>query len=409
MQFYQILHAIGSSPLFASRAFMPAFVTACLMRFGGSIPWVRDVALLNSVEGVPSWLTHDAALWILGALTIVEFIVEKNSDVKSLLMGLDEKAKPIVALLVQFGVLDQMDVNHAKELIGMDIGSGVLAASCAGGVYVLSGVRRNIYELLSDLDPDDNFRLQRVASWMEDGWVIFGVFLLVLFPLVMLFVSALVIFMVYLFRRFLERKDESKRVDCTGCRSRIYPIAIVCDKCQQKVEQPCAIGFFGQMKPTVAADAAVHSLQLVANGRCSACASRLAPDCLCRACGLRAFDDKNVIDAYVWYVDQRRKTVIPICFALSLVPIIGAVPAIVYYHLSIVAPYRRHISNVGRIKTRWFVRIINFSLVAFQWVPLLGGLSIPLMALTSHRIHRSAFRSRFRSDGKSVAAMKPVS
>ena len=50
------LQGLGSIGIFASRAFLPAFVTALLLRFGPQVPWLAHAglpALQRPGEGAP--------------------------------------------------------------------------------------------------------------------------------------------------------------------------------------------------------------------------------------------------------------------------------------------------------------------------------------------------------------------
>jgi len=42
---------------------------------------------------------------------------------------------------------------------------------------------------------------------------------------------------------------------------------------------------------------------------------------------------------------------------------------------------------------KWLIRIFFFVLIAFQWVPGLGGFVVPVMALVSYISYRATFNS----------------
>ncbi|MSR57878.1 MAG: DUF4126 domain-containing protein [Planctomycetaceae bacterium] len=398
MQSEAVIYVVGATGSFPTRGFLTAFLTALLFRFGHSIPLISSSGILQAGEGVPEWFTHQITLWLLGGLSILEIWATKDPNIKDLLDQFDGKIKTVVSFLVSYGVLSATDGDLIHATAGVHGGAAAIATGCAGGVFALSNIRSEFYDVLGQMDPDDSLGLRRILSWIEDFWVVGAFFLLILFPLIVLFLSGLIFLSLYLVRKHLERMDDAAKVACPGCASRIYPSAVICHDCKRTVQRPCAVGFFSQMKPTVPANMAVHCFQLIERSRCPACASRLQSDQDCPACGLRLCDDRNLIDAYIQFIDRRRRTVLPVCFALSLLPVLGAVPAIVYYRLALVAPYQRHIPRGRRIVTRWTLRLINFGLLAFQWIPVLGGFMLPLMAMTSHWAYRSAFQSRFEGD-----------
>ncbi len=52
------LQGLGSIGVFASRAFLPAFVTALLLRFGPQLPWLAQSGLIPHIRDVPTWSTR---------------------------------------------------------------------------------------------------------------------------------------------------------------------------------------------------------------------------------------------------------------------------------------------------------------------------------------------------------------
>ncbi len=75
----------------------------------------------------------------------------------------------------------------------------------------------------------------------------------------------------------------------------------------------------------------------------------------------------------------------------SLVPVVGLIPGVIYYRLALVAPFRRYIPRGRTLLLRWGIWLLFLVLVLLQWVPLLGGLVVPTMALVSYKVYRTAF------------------
>ena len=80
-----------------------------------------------------------------------------------------------------------------------------------------------------------------------------------------------------------------------------------------------------------------------------------------------------------------------VLFALGFIPVVGLIPGIIHYRLVLVAPYRRYLPRRTTLLLRWGVRLVSLGLIAFQWVPVIGGLSIPAMALLNHTVYRNRF------------------
>jgi hypothetical protein len=93
------LQGLGSVGVFASRAFLPAFVTALLLRLGPQMPWLAHAGLLPHVRGVPTWFTSDAALVVLGLLAILELVAERFPESKAFLDAVHEYLKTGMAVL----------------------------------------------------------------------------------------------------------------------------------------------------------------------------------------------------------------------------------------------------------------------------------------------------------------------
>jgi hypothetical protein len=88
------LQGLGSVGIFASRAFLPAFATALLLRFGPNIPWLARHGLLPQVRDIPTWFTSDVALVVLGILTALELLAERSPEAKAVLDEVHDYFKP---------------------------------------------------------------------------------------------------------------------------------------------------------------------------------------------------------------------------------------------------------------------------------------------------------------------------
>ena len=104
-------------------------------------------------------------------------------------------------------------------------------------------------------------------------------------------------------------------------------------------------------------------------------------------------DDPRFAQDYIAAIDRRVPWVLVVCFLLGLIPVLGVIPGVIYYRLSIVAPFRRYMPPGRGILIRWGVRLAVLILVAFQWVPVAGGLVVPAMALINYVAYRSAYRN----------------
>src|SRR4051794_15307770 len=103
------LQGLGSIGVFASRAFLPAFVTALILRFGPHAPWLARAGLLPHVRDVPTWFTSDPSLVVLGILAVLELVAERIPEVHSVLDEVHDYLKTGMAILTYLGMLNATD------------------------------------------------------------------------------------------------------------------------------------------------------------------------------------------------------------------------------------------------------------------------------------------------------------
>ena len=93
-----VLQGVGSATFFASRAFLPAFVTGVLLRFGPSLPFVGDTELIQQLPGgAPHWFTSGWMLTLLGVELEVGGGVQQMLEV----LGLDRARRKLIVQRVR--------------------------------------------------------------------------------------------------------------------------------------------------------------------------------------------------------------------------------------------------------------------------------------------------------------------
>lgn len=402
MSFFTLLHAVGSMSFFSSRAFLTAFATAALMRWGGDLPFLGSAELLEGVTGAPHWFTSDMALLVLGVLAGIEVLANKSPEARELLQEIDRYLKPGVAGLTTIGMIGATDAEFIQKTVEQaGFGEYFLTFLVVPGVYLLSVARGAVLGLLSESDEDDDIGIQNLISWAEDVGVVGGLVFLVLFPVVMVILLAVVSGLLLLAKKRAVARDEKSKVACSSCGEMIYPVAMACYKCHAAVAAPRAVGVFGQVKDQPAVDLATQPYRLVEKKRCSVCATRLKEntvDQACPVCGHRPLGDAGFAGAYVDHISARLPLVLAVSFVLSLIPVVGLIPGVIYYRTTLIAPFRRYVPLGKRIVLKWAVRVLFIFLIAVQWVPMLGGFVVPAMALVNYGAYRGAFRGQL-ADG----------
>ena len=162
MNLEAIMYAFGLSGLFASRAFLPAFVTALLMKYQDSIPMIGDWGILKLLRQLLNGLLMSTLLWGSRILSVAEILSDKNPDLQETLSLVHQYAKPAMAGLTYMGVLTASDVGFINQQIAF---AGILdiipAGLVSGFVYFLVQNKEGVQLLLRESDEDDSLGIAK--------------------------------------------------------------------------------------------------------------------------------------------------------------------------------------------------------------------------------------------------------
>jgi predicted RNA-binding Zn-ribbon protein involved in translation (DUF1610 family) len=413
MDLNAFLLTLGLPGFFSSRAFTPAFVTALILRYGDSLPVLKEIEFLRVTGSEPTWFTNNWTILALGLLAALELLATKSPEAEEMLGQVHKYAKTGMAFLTTMGIVQAGELDYFRDLFRTaDLTLNGWAAVVAGATFLLTSLRNGVVFLLAEADPEDVLGLRRLISWFEDTWGAVGLLFLVLYPLVMLLVVAALAAGLYGMRRYAEYMEEKNRVPCGACGTPIYASAPHCPQCGAVHPTPCDVGLFGQAKRQLPArPGRAHALRLASKRRCPRCATRLPERSTrqtCPACGTAPFGEIAFREAYTGMVTGRLPKVLGLSFLFGLVPVLGMIPGILYYRIALLAPYRGYLSAGRAFVLRWLLRIVFLFLIAAQGSPLfllfaappaaplallVGALTVPLMALLSYGVYRGAFGS----------------
>lgn len=349
-----VLRLVGAVPFFASRGFLALFLIALVARFGflSGIPALPDA---------PAWFVADIALFIFGGLALAEFIAEKNTFVRDWLIEFDPEIKGVLGLLTSGALIAGGAAEKYPGVTPDFLKAGfslaqIVAVAFGAAVWGVARLRKGLLLFLSELDPEDDLRIRRAISWLEDFGSIGGLLLFFIAPLAALIIAGFTILGVTLMQRYLKRREQKSKQLCPACRKPNFVTALACHSCDATVSEPSKLSWLGQPAWEPVSDRVSHQFALLSHRRCPKCAEWLPERALrqsCPACATVAFKNTAAVDAYLEEIERRLPKTLLICGLWSLVPVVGLIPGIVYYRFT-----------------------------------LIGGLMLPIMAYTNYRYYR---------------------
>lgn len=403
------IYSLASVPMFASRPFLAAAITALVAKFGIHLPFLRDSDVVVALSQSPEWFRSWPVVLALVALAVTEAFAVKHAEVRAFLDEFDGYVKSAVALLVSFAILDKDTAETVKSIQRAGFGfESVFSLLVAGLVYAMAGLRRAVLGHVAEVDDDDDIGLQSVLNWAENSWTVLGLLFLVIFPVVALVLSALTALGLWLVRRYAERREQRSRIPCTNCSTPIFPHATRCHACGTPIAAPRAVSVFGTPKAGPALDLRQHRFELIARKRCPVCATRLKKRAVrqpCPTCQTVTFASQIEFEDYLAALQGRLPRTLLISLGLSAIPVVGVIPGVVYYRLAIVSGLRGYVPPLRGCLARVMIRVIHFGLIAFQPIPILGAVIVPLMCLSTYTIYRSSLKGRA---GKDLAGLEAV-
>lgn len=401
MNINSLLYSLGLSGMFSSRAFLPAFATALMLRYGDSVPFIKNIDLINQIGlkatgGEPTWFTSGWAIGILGILSVVEMIADKSTEMREIMDEFSVYAKTAISGLTSFGV---MSATEGQFVEGMVQEAGFLdifpAFGSAAITFVLAGIRNGTLGILSEADSDDDLGVRGIVSWFEELWASLGVMALLYWTGGMLVLIALTMATLFFIQKRNEKKIETSKIPCSKCGERIHAFATSCHHCSTPVKAPMKLGFLGKLTDETNEDVEGQKLRLIELKRSPLSGERLEKrgvDIACEQDGVVPFKDPATVEAYLNMISGRLPAILGICLILSFIPVLGLIVGVIYYRFKLVAPFRRYLSLRQGIFAKWLIRIFFLLLIAFQWMPGIGGVVVPLMAITNYSFYRSAFK-----------------
>ncbi|WP_338770048.1 zinc finger Ran-binding domain-containing protein [Bernardetia sp. ABR2-2B] len=383
-----ILHAIGTIPLFASRAFLPAFLTSLLFRFPNFFSFAEVDA-----PAADLFITKTPVIIVLGILAVLEILADKNTDIKALWLQAEPFLKPIIYSIMLLGVVDNDSQAIMQGIYQAGMGDYVMIFFTAGAVYGLTILRTRIQEWLLEIDGDGDLFLNFIFSSIEDTFVFFGFFLLLATGIGAVIFFGIVVGVLYLWQRKIQSNEEKQKITCSSCQHKNPPFALECSNCHTPQKEIYKIGFLGQKKEEQINDDAKarkkQMLSLLTQERCGYCAIKTNKK-VCPTCKkehiLNSSENRK---AYIMFVQKRYALWFPLSIALGFVPILGIAIAILGANLYVFAPLKRQIPTIKAVGVQILTKLLIFLVIFFGSIA--GFILAPLYCSIRFFMWRAAF------------------
>lgn len=386
-----LLTTLGLVPYFASRAMLPLFMTALVLRLGREWAFLYPLVGVTVAPDLPSWATSNLSLGALGAAAVLEGVLQREPALRAKLSLTDAQLKAILAVVLCLVLAPQSQsvtqvgaVTALPAVAWLGVAKWQYAwAVLVGGLVGAAAYHRNrLFEWLSDLDEDDDFGLQRLLSRLEELWGAMGALAVFLVPALAAGAALGAVACGVLLARRVRRRERNSLVACEYCQSPIEPCAPHCPECRTVQSRPRAVGLLGRSLDEAAGSDHVLSLKL--HKRCTYCGTRLrggGVDIVCGRCRAPAFSSRQAVEAYLQSLSRSIPLHLLVLAALGAVPVFGLFAGVLYYRLTLVASVRHYAPTSTRIWGRWALRAVGGVLLLLQPVPVLGMVTLPLMAL----------------------------
>jgi hypothetical protein len=393
MNFAQLISILGTIPLFSMRTFFPAFLTAL---FFAHPEWFPGISSADDIVVYSGFWDQHWLVIVLGVLTVLEFIGDKNTDVRKFLHEAEPYMKPLSYLLVQFFALNAQNTEIIESIQFAGFNPLILLAVVgSGAVYFLSLMRKKVLSWLRDIDEDDNFYIGRLISWMEDSLIFFGFVLLVWTGVFMVILYAMLVGLFFLLRHLYAKQVEKSKVSCDSCGKKIFPFAVKCEHCGHVQNEIKSIGLLGNARKKTVMDVYKHRVQLLAQRRCPDCGNKSTTKSVhqtCNVCNAKFFENPGIED-FISYHDRKFYIILVISVVLGFIPILGFVASAAITGVHLLAPYRRYISDAENFFARILIKIVT--ILFFILGAGAGFIAAPIYCLIRYNIVKNQFRLKY--------------
>jgi hypothetical protein len=395
MDFSYLFYALGNNAFFTSRTFLPALITALVIKYPDLV-FMLDSA---PITGDELWLVKDEVILGLAFLSFFEELAIRNPEFARFIEEIDSFIKFAALLAVNNAMVDPMVLEAVFKIDEPSmLASTVTGVAVSTPIFFLTRMRKSFLGYVRDLDEDNDLGLITLANWMENGWVFFGVFFLIVFPIFSFFMILIVLGIIFLIEQYLKKKEEQSKIECSNCKELILPSAANCFSCGTANDRARNVGLLGFPKDSDVRGIDAHKYQLMAAKRCPNCATRKVDrnfDSKCETCNKLPKDLGVDAKIYNETIEGRLKDVLIASLIFGLFPIIGIIATIIYSKFKLAKPYKQF-TGFGK---RFFVKLVTLFgiivLIIIQPIPIVGAITCPIIALMYYYAWKAGFEEQY--------------
>ncbi len=381
------IQALGMIPLFASRAFLPAFLMSFMLTYPDVMPFVEPTGVVSG-----SFAAQPIVVWTLFVLAVLEIAADKNTDLKSIFIGFEPYAKMLIYFLSTAQLIDETSIGILKNIHRAGFFgeyTGTVLMSCC--VFVLTWLKGQIEEFLLDIDEDGDLFLHTTASSFQDLFAFFGFFILMFFGIFALIFFAIFAIILFILQRKISSKEEKQKISCVSCGHKNPPFAVFCAKCGHESQKIYQIGILGQKKEAEVFDKNQHAYHLLTQKRCPICGNKADNSKKCRHCQNDILSRDEERKKYLAQTEKRFIPTVLTAFFMGFIPVLGICSAVIFANLYLNAPLRRHIPKGKTIAVKIIIRF--FLLIFLFFGSVFGFILAPLYVILRFILWRKAFLS----------------
>lgn len=262
--------------------------------------------------------------------------------------------------------------------------------------YLPDGPIKDLGQSYLDSLPDvqkDPLSPESFFQQSDSTWADYALAYALLYPYAVLFLAAVVTWLIYLVRKWKSEREITCKEACSNCGALLYRCALNCPRCGVIHPDPLGLDFLGftqKNKPAVPG----HEYRLRRFKRCHFCGDYIREPRImqqCSSCCTEIFESKSELLNYDRYVQKRRWQVYGSVVVISWLPIIGPLIASFLYRRVLVIPYGSYM-KFGPEKL--LIGILSIFRFLFRYVPFIGIIGMPILAVVENHVFRKIFLTK---------------